>query len=147
MSSAISAVLLVSGLMLGLIVGVGGVYMGLIPNPEAQVLEFRLAEGVEEISDLEIDIEQIEATLEAERQAAQNDIIVLESSIESLQNEVASKNIMITNLEMERESIQLEIDSLLTQLSQKEGLEEEIAGLQDQGERLSVQIFLLSNER
>ena len=64
MSSAISAVLLVSGLMLGLIVGVGGVYMGLIPNPEAQVLEFRLAEGVEEISDLEIDIEQIEATLE-----------------------------------------------------------------------------------
>ncbi len=145
MSPASSVGMVVVGLVVGVMVGIGGVYVGIIPDPEAQVLQVKLESSMLELSGLEDDIARIEASHEAEVVSKQDEIITLETRMERLNDEIASKDIVIENLEADKQSIQIELDRLTIEIDQHEDLELEISSLQAEIESLGNQVsFIVS---
>lgn len=139
--------MIVVGLVVGVMVGVGGVYAGIIPDPEAQILEVRLESNLLELSNLEDDIIRIEVAHDAELTDKQDEIISLETTLEQLNGEIASKDILIENLEVDKQSIQIELDLLRVGVDQQADFESEISSLQADINGLENQILSISGQR
>ena len=152
---------ILSGILLGLMVGVGGAYFGIVPTPEARALEIDLENAAVNISGLEKNIksrddaiEEIQAInllMENDANDKKLQIAALESSIHVLDQDISIKAGTISGLEdegdslrLERESLQSEMIDLVEQINQANSkvslVEEEKRVLNDQIFELQLRI-------
>lgn len=171
MSTASSVGMIVSGIILGVFVGVGGIYMDVIPNPQAQVLELRLEDSGEEIDELAgevIDLQEEISQKSSQLSSVESSITELEEERNILLEEVSQKVLELdsnmrqlidlgeqltveedraSQLEGENQMLQQSNEALQVQLDSLNTVMEERDDLLNEVSELNQRIFSLTNNR
>ena len=148
MSTAVSLGMIAVGILVGLVVGKGSVWFDLVPDPQDQVTELRLASADSELTQREAEIERLEliaAPLQVELLQKDEDIRNLESSIRLLEEDLSSNDARLEEITNDMEELLLEKSSLEIQVKDLQDRVEEVAVLNIQINDLNSQIASLSN--